>query len=125
MSTKRLVFDLSQNVALNEALNEVNSLDDGEAMKLVIFGATGRTGVHLVKQALAAGHSVTALVRTPAKLTLQHERLTVLQGDAQDAAKVAQAVAGAEAVISVLGPTRNRPAFAVSKSTENILAAMR
>jgi uncharacterized protein YbjT (DUF2867 family) len=40
-------------------------------MKLAIFGATGRTGRPLVQQALEAGHEVVALVRTPAKLTLQ------------------------------------------------------
>jgi len=96
-------------------------------MRLAIFGAAGRTGIHLIEQALAAGHDVAVLVRTPANLTAftQHERLTVLQGDARDPAKVAAAIAGAEAVVSVLGPTSNEPVFAVSKSVENILAAMK
>ena len=39
--------------------------------KLAIFGASGRTGVHLVQQALAKGHSVTAVVRNPEKFQLE------------------------------------------------------
>ena len=89
-------------------------------MKLALFGAAGKTGVHLLAQALAAGNHVTALVRAPAKLTIQHERLNVIRGDGQDAAKVAPA-----AVVSVLGPISNEPTFAVTQSIQNILAAMK
>ena len=39
--------------------------------KLAVFGATGRTGLVLVQQALAKGHSVTAVVRNPEKLQLK------------------------------------------------------
>lgn len=92
-------------------------------MQLAIFGATGRTGRHLVEQALAAGHRVTALARDPAKLA-PHDRLTVVKGDLGQAAAVAQTVAGAEAVLSVLGPADNRPTFAVSKGMDHLLAAM-
>jgi putative NADH-flavin reductase len=94
-------------------------------MKLTIFGATGKTGRYLLEQALAKGHTVTVLARTPDKLTLRHDRLHVVQGDIRDAAKVAQAVAGADAVLSVLGPTSNKPELAVSQGMDNILAAMR
>lgn len=45
-------------------------------MKLTIFGATGGTGTCLTEQALAAGHSVTAVVRDPARLAVPaHQRL--------------------------------------------------
>jgi putative NADH-flavin reductase len=94
-------------------------------MKLAIFGATGKTGRYLLEQALARGHTVTVLARNPDKLTLRHDRLTAVQGDIRDAAKVAQAVAGADAVLSVLGPTNNRPELAISQGMDNILAAMR
>lgn len=46
-------------------------------MKLAILGATGRTGVHLVEQALEEGHEVVAIVRTPSKVTTEHENLKV------------------------------------------------
>ncbi|PIK52082.1 putative flavin reductase (NADPH)-like [Apostichopus japonicus] len=50
-------------------------------MKLAILGATGRTGVHLVEQALEEGHEVVAIVRTPSKVTTEHENLKVVSGD--------------------------------------------
>lgn len=82
-------------------------------MKLAIFGATGKTGRVLVEQALAAGHEVTAFVRDLSKLTLGHERLSLVQGDVFDAARVEEAVAGKDAVISVLGrrPARTESAL--------------
>lgn len=78
----------------------------------------------MVKQALAAGHEVIALARTPSKLAIDNPHLKVVQGDMLDAAKVEAAVQGAEAVLSVLGPRKGNPEFAVTKGTENILNAM-
>lgn len=93
-------------------------------MKLTIFGATGRTGVHLVQQALAAGHEVTAFVRSPEKMTIQHDELRVVQGDVFDAAQVATAVAGADAVLSGLGPVKGGPDNVMAVSARNIVAGM-
>ncbi|HKJ37174.1 MAG TPA: NAD(P)H-binding protein, partial [Anaerolineales bacterium] len=72
-------------------------------MKLAIFGGTGKTGVHVVRKALDAGHDVTALVRDPGKMSVQHERLKVIQGDAMDADAVEKIIAGSDVVLSVLG----------------------
>jgi len=72
-------------------------------MNLLILGASGRTGLLVVEQALAAGHDVTALVRSPEKLTVHNSRLHVVAGQATDADDLARAMAGAGAVISVLG----------------------
>ena len=55
---------------------------------VAVLGATGGTGLEVVKQALAGGSSVRVLVRAPEKLKIQHERLTVMQGNALDAADV-------------------------------------
>jgi len=72
-------------------------------MKLVIFGATGKTGIELVKQALEQGHAVTAFVRDPTRLAIENERLTFVIGDVFDPTPVAQAVQGQDAVICALG----------------------
>ena len=72
-------------------------------MKLTIFGAAGRTGILLVQQALDADHDVVALVRTPSKLSIKNERLTVVQGDVANLSDVEKVVEGADAVLSVLG----------------------
>lgn len=93
-------------------------------MNLTLFGASGRTGQLILDQALAQGHQVVALARNPARLGAERPGLTVVAGDARDPAAVSQAIAGAEAVISVLGPTGNRPELAVSQAMDNILASM-
>jgi uncharacterized protein YbjT (DUF2867 family) len=72
-------------------------------MNLTVLGAAGATGIQLVEQALTAGHHVTALVRSPEKLTITNPNLHVIQGDATDRAAVSHAMKGADAVISTLG----------------------
>ncbi|HZQ05075.1 MAG TPA: SDR family oxidoreductase [Anaerolineae bacterium] len=94
-------------------------------MKLAIFGGTGKTGKYLVEQALAEGNHVTALVRNPNKLAIQNPHLTLVQGEIGNAAAVERTIAGADAVISVLGPTSNAPEFQVSTGMQNIIAAMK
>ena len=93
-------------------------------MKLAILGATGRTGRPLTEQALAAGHDVTALVRTPAKLGLDHPALTVVQGDALNAADVARAVEGADAVLLTLGHAKGSPPDLMARSAQTVVSAM-
>jgi putative NADH-flavin reductase len=72
-------------------------------MKILIFGASGATGQHLVAGALERGFQVTAFARTPAKVTAAHENLTLVRGDVADRAAVVGAVSGQEAVLSALG----------------------
>lgn len=94
-------------------------------MKLVIFGASRGVGINVVEQALQAGHVVTAFVRSPETFKLQHANLTVFKGDAMDAAAVEQAIAGQEAVISALGPTRPPVPHMMETSAKNIVAGMK
>lgn len=69
-------------------------------MKLAIIGASGFVGSALLDEALQRGHDVTAIVRHPEKITKVDPKLTVKQGDAQDADTVAELVAGHDAVLS-------------------------
>lgn len=93
-------------------------------MKIVVFGASGGIGVEIVKQALAAGHQVTAFVRSSAKMNIQHVNLSLFQGDAMDASAVEKAIAGQEAVISALGATRPPVPGMMETAAKNIVAAM-
>ena len=93
-------------------------------MKLVIFGATGRTGLPLVEQALAAGHDVTVFVRNPAKLTLKHPRLRVVQGDINNLPQIEAVINGQDAVLSALGPVGKEKNAVMAVSGRNIVAAM-
>ncbi len=73
-------------------------------MKLVVLGATGATGLEVVRQATERGHSVTAFVRTPDRLGAAQNRIAVKKGDLLDSAQLAQAIEGHDAVISAFGP---------------------
>jgi putative NADH-flavin reductase len=72
--------------------------------KIVIIGASGFVGAALLQEALSRGHQVKALVRNPEKIKIQHEHLEIIQGDAQDAQKVAEVAQGSDAVISAYNP---------------------
>ncbi|GGU21822.1 NAD(P)-dependent oxidoreductase [Streptomyces coeruleorubidus] len=96
-------------------------------MRVSVFGATGGIGRHVARQLLDEGHHVAALVRTPAKLTITDTDLTVITGALSDRAAVEQAVTGADAVVSALGPSLKRSATGtpLTDGTHVIVAAMR
>jgi uncharacterized protein YbjT (DUF2867 family) len=97
----------------------------GEPARVLIVGATGGTGRQLVTQALARGYAVTALVRDPSKLQLDHPKLVIVQGNVLDAGSVDEAVRGQDAVLCALGHKRFfLPTRILSEGTRNILGAM-
>ena len=85
-------------------------MTDHQTLRVTVFGATGNIGRLVVDRLLAAGHTVTAYARNPAKLDVNHPNLTVVSGELDDIAAVARAVAGADAVISALGSALRRGA---------------
>jgi putative NADH-flavin reductase len=93
--------------------------------KLTIVGATGGIGRHLLGQALSAGHDVTALVRDPAKLAARPGRVVVADLAGADPAALRPALAGADAVLSALGPTSRSDAGVTWRGTATIVEAMR
>jgi putative NADH-flavin reductase len=100
-------------------------------MRCLILGATGKTGTRLLDLALQNGHSVTAFVRSPQKLSQDRPGLAVLQGSPADVPALAQAMAGHDAVFSALAPRMGENFSAPSKRAwtmagyaENIVQAM-
>jgi putative NADH-flavin reductase len=94
-------------------------------VKLTVFGASGATGRCLTTQALAAGHEVTAVVRDPARLTVDpHSRLQVVTADVMDPAAIAPAVVGADAVLTGVGPRGTGSTTVIADSVRSIIAAM-
>jgi putative NADH-flavin reductase len=93
-------------------------------MKLTIIAATGGVGRELLQQALDAGHDVTAVVRNPGKLS-RNVRAVTADMTAPDPAALETALAGADAVLSGLGPHSNADAGIASRGTRAIVAAMR
>jgi nucleoside-diphosphate-sugar epimerase len=95
-------------------------------VKVTVFGGTGKIGLHVVRRLLAVGHDVTALVRSPGKMTITDDRLELVVAELDDTVAVRDAIAGADAVISALGPAidpflRSGP---LTEATRTIVAAM-
>ncbi|APY86897.1 epimerase [Streptomyces alfalfae] len=93
-------------------------------MKLTVFGATGGIGGEIVRQALTAGHRVTAVVRDPARLTAEGAGLEVFRADLTDPEALRAAVAGRDAVLSGLGARKRADAGVATALTRSVLRAM-
>ena len=73
-------------------------------MKLIVLGATGGTGLQIIRQAAERGHTLTALVRSPERLNGFKDRITVRSGDLLNPAELESAIRGHDAVLSAFGP---------------------
>lgn len=96
-------------------------------MKIVVFGATGPSGRELVAEAARRGHEVTAFVRDEAKAAAAGFPVPVrlVTGDARNAAAVAAAIQGQDAVVSALGSGRSRSNPVCAEGIRNIVAGMK
>ncbi len=97
-------------------------------MKIIVFGATGRTGSEIVQQALEQGHAVTAFARDPSVLMPPgglSEGLRYFKGDVFDAGAVSEAISGHMAVLSALGARSLKKENILARAIPNILAGMK
>lgn len=95
-----------------------------EPASIVVYGASGRVGSRIVSEALNRGYAVTGVARTPASITMRHERLTIVQGDITDKASVIDIVAGHDVVISAVGgvnPDSDDPALSIPRQATGAL----
>lgn len=72
-------------------------------VKIVLFGANGKIGQLIMKEALDRGYQVTAVVRDQNKMTEQYENLTVVEGNVMNSEEVASICEGHQAIISAVG----------------------
>ncbi|GGU84285.1 NADH-flavin reductase [Streptomyces filipinensis] len=93
-------------------------------MNLTVFGATGGIGREIVRQALGAGHQVTAVVRDPARLDVTGDALRVVRADLTDPEELRATVRGRGAVLSGLGARSRKDAGVATRLTRTILHAM-
>jgi len=95
-------------------------------MKIVVFGATGTIGKHLVKQSLEQGHEVTAFCRNKTKLQeFNHSNLQIVEGDVLNQLDVCRAIQNGEVVIIALGSGKSRKSTVRSQGTKYIITAMK
>ena len=93
-------------------------------MRIALFGASGATGLLLTERSLAAGHEVTALLRTPASFPY-NDRIRAIQGSAVDSPDaIAQTLEGADAVLSALGARSLKKEDILERAMPLIVAAM-
>ncbi len=106
-------------------------MSEKTSLNLMLFGTTGRVGRHLLAQALDAGHRVTAVVREPAKITTEHDHLTVLKGDISSRETLDRASVAAtnkdgaiDAVLSTLGIFQREQGTPLADGTSNLVSVM-
>ncbi len=95
-----------------------------ETTKMIIFGATGGTGSKILEQALQQGYQVSAFVRNPQKLKINHPNLQVIQGDVLNPHDVEQAIKGHDVVLTAIGSPANKIGIIRSQGTLNIIHGM-
>ena len=91
---------------------------------IAVFGATGKTGQHVWRQALQQGHEVTVFVRSVTKIESVESNLHIVQGDVFDADAVARTVANHNAAIICLGSTNLRDKTTLTIGTKNVIDGM-
>ncbi|ARM90845.1 putative NADH-flavin reductase [Rhizobium leguminosarum] len=96
------------------------------APKILVLGATGPTGRHIVSQAVSRGYDVTVLVRSPEKAAGM-KGAKIIVGDARDENVLRRAVKGRDAVISALGTPASpfREVTLLSTATRAFVSAMK
>lgn len=95
-------------------------------MKLVVLGPNGRIGSQVVRRALTEGHRVTAIARTPEKVTAAHDdNLTVVAGDVFDTESLDAAIASADAVIYAVGSRGRGPTITRSTGIARVAKVMK
>ena len=101
-------------------------MDEERAVKIVVFGATGRIGGKLVSGGIARGHEVTAAARHPERIPPRHHAPRLVTCDLLDAAQVESAVARQDAAMVAVGARfALLPGAVHSEGVANVLRAMR
>jgi putative NADH-flavin reductase len=94
-------------------------------MKITVFGATGGVGGQVVRQALDAGHAVTAVVRDAARLQVEHPALEVVTvAGLTEPESLLPALHGSDVALSGVGPRSRKDTTVASTATQGILRAM-
>jgi hypothetical protein len=94
-------------------------------MRIALFGGGGQIARRIAREALDRGHQVTAVARDPSTFRKYDDRLEVMQGDATDAASVARAAKGADAIVNAISPRPSpsgRPASSLVDGARAVIA---
>lgn len=99
-----------------------------QSLRIVIYGATGEVGSHVVREALDRGHQVTAVSRKPEQFDMRHENLSVVKGDLLDTESIADVVTGQDVVVlsvrGVIGDSGSPESALQFIAAENLVDAL-
>lgn len=94
-------------------------------MRIAVIGAAGRTGGHVVEQAVSRGNHVVGVARRPETIASKHRDVTRFAADVLEPGSLVDALAGCQAVVSTLGVGTSRaPTRVYSEGIANVLDAM-
>ena len=99
------------------------------SLKILVYGATGKVGVHVVKEALNRGHVVTAVSRDPSRIVQVDDNLSAVQGDILDTASIISLAAGQDVIIvsvrGVVGKSKDPHDAVPFLAVKNIVSVLR
>ena len=94
-------------------------------LHIAVIGANGGIGNQVVLQALDAGHTVTAIVRTPGNIKMAHPHLHIVQGDVMQPHSLGEHLENKDAVISAIGKNSLKKTTLYSQGNKNLIEAMK
>jgi putative NADH-flavin reductase len=101
------------------------------SMRVLVLGGTGPSGILIIRECIARGHTVVVYARSPSKIPQDlssHERVTITGGQLDDLEKLKSSLDGVDAVLSALGPIVRSPfdavTFSISKGYETLIQAV-
>ena len=86
-------------VACFALIAAAHTVHANDSLDIVIYGASGEVGSHVVREALDRGHRITAVSRNPQKVEMRHDNLSVVKGDLLDLSSITETVTGQDVVI--------------------------
>jgi hypothetical protein len=111
------------------AMPGVAAEQDKQSLNILVYGATGKVGTHVVTEALQRGHIVSAVSRDPSRISQRHENLSAVQGDLLDSESIVNLSAGQDVIIvsvrGMIGKSKN-PENAIQRiAVEKIVNVLR
>ena len=87
-------------IVLVQAAHASDEIQPRKGLAILVYGATGEVGTHIVDEALARRHKVTAVSRDPSRIEKQHANLNAAAGDLLDTDSIAKLLLGKDVVIT-------------------------
>ncbi len=107
----------------------VAGAEDAVSLKILVYGATGKVGTHVVDEALQRGHIVTAVSRDPSRIRQQHANLSAVAGDLLDSESIASLASDQDVIVisvrGIIGKSKN-PENAIQRiAVEKVVNVLR